>query len=89
MAKITYTEELARSIQNYGEQDPCIYNAEMKRWRKKWNAEYTALKKLEAMPEAEFQTFLKSLPQRVQLLVRGGMVEWKKVLPEWYIKIYG
>lgn len=33
---ITYSEELARKIQNWGEQDPRINNAEMKRWRKKW-----------------------------------------------------
>jgi hypothetical protein len=36
MKRITYSEELARSIQNWGEQDPRIHNAEMKRWRKVW-----------------------------------------------------
>jgi hypothetical protein len=36
MQNITYTEALARSIQNWGEQDPRIHNAEMRRWRKKW-----------------------------------------------------
>ena len=37
MKKITYSETLAESIQAWGEQDPRIKNAEMKRWRKKWN----------------------------------------------------
>lgn len=46
-----------------------------------------ALKKLEAMTDEEFNKFLASCPQRVQLLVRGGMVEWKKVLPAWYMII--
>lgn len=40
MKRITYDETLARSIQNWGEQDPRIHNAEMKRWRKRWNEEY-------------------------------------------------
>ena len=48
-----------------------------------------ALAKLEAMPEAEFQAFFKSLPARVQLIVRGGLSNWREVLPEWYIQIYG
>jgi len=47
----------------------------------------TTLQILEAMPEAEFQIFFKSLPERVQLLVRGGMVRWQDALPEWYEKI--
>lgn len=37
MKRIKYTEQLARRIQNWGEQDPRCNNAEMKRWRKKWN----------------------------------------------------
>lgn len=45
-----------------------------------------ALKILEAMPEDKFQAFFKALPQRVQLLVRGGLVNWREVLPQWYIK---
>lgn len=40
MKRITYSETLARSIQNWGEQDPRIRDAEMKRWRKKWAADY-------------------------------------------------
>ena len=48
MKKITYSEDIARSIQNFGEQDPRINNAEMKRWRKKWaeksDEEYTVTK---------------------------------------------
>lgn len=49
-------------------------------------SESMALKALEAMPEADFQAFFKSLPSRVQLLVRGGMQNWRDVLPQWYIK---
>ncbi len=45
-----------------------------------------ALKTLEAMPDADFQAFLTSLPSRVQLLVRSGMSDWRNVLPQWYIK---
>lgn len=49
-------------------------------------SETMALKTLEAMPDADFQSFFKSLPLRVQLLVRGGMQDWREVLPKWYIK---
>lgn len=49
-------------------------------------SETMALKTLEAMPEPEFQAFFKSLPSRVQLLVRGGMQDWREVLPQWYVK---
>ena len=47
----------------------------------------TILKKLETMPEKEFQTFFKSLPLRAQILIRGGLADWKEVLPEWYVKL--
>jgi len=46
-----------------------------------------ALEVLEKMPENEFQKFFKSLPCRVQLCCKGGLVNWKEVLPLWYIKI--
>ena len=49
--------------------------------------ETKALETLKAMPETEFQTFFKSLPERVKLLVRSGMVNWQEVLPQWYIKL--
>ena len=49
-------------------------------------AKRDALKKLEAMSDQEFDTFLASLPERVGLLVRSRMVDWREVLPEWYIK---
>lgn len=49
--------------------------------------EAIALSRLEAMPEPEFQKFFKGLPARVQLCVRGGMVDWRRVLPQWYIKL--
>ena len=45
-----------------------------------------ALKILEKMEEKEFQTFFKSLPKRVTMVIKAGFVDWKKVLPEWYIK---
>ncbi len=45
-----------------------------------------AIKTLEEMPEDQFQTFFKGLPLRVQLCVKGGIVDWKDCLAEWYIK---
>lgn len=45
-----------------------------------------ALKILEEMPESKFQDFFSSLPARVRLVVSGGLVDWKEVLPEWYIR---
>lgn len=44
-----------------------------------------ALKILEEMSEKEFQDFFESLPYRVQLTCRGGLVDWRKVLPFWFI----
>ena len=48
--------------------------------------EEQALSKLTDMPEPEFQQFFKSLPQRVQMMCKGGLVNWKEVLPAWYVK---
>ncbi len=48
--------------------------------------ESKALKILEKMPEDQFQAFFKSLPKRVTMLVKAGFVDWRKVLPQWYIK---
>jgi hypothetical protein len=45
-----------------------------------------ALTKIEYMTNKEFHAFFESLPARVKLLVKAGMVNWKEVLPEWYIK---
>ena len=45
-----------------------------------------ALKTLEEMSEPEFQEFFKSLPYRVQLCCKGGLVDWRETLPEWYEK---
>ncbi len=45
-----------------------------------------ALAILDAMPEPEFQAWFKALPMKVQLCVRGGLVNWTDVLPEWYIR---
>lgn len=44
------------------------------------------LLELEALPETEFQAFFAWLPERVRLLVRGRVVDWREVLPEWYAK---
>lgn len=44
-----------------------------------------AIDKVENMPEAEFQIFFKSLPMRVQLLVQGGLVDWRETLAKWYL----
>ena len=46
-----------------------------------------ALQVLEEMPDGEFNEFLDELPMRTQLCVKGGLVNWRDVLPEWYIKI--
>ena len=48
-------------------------------------SEGEALSTLETMPEPEFQAFFESLPKRVKLCYRGGLVDWRVVLPEWYI----
>lgn len=48
--------------------------------------ESSNLTELKALPEAEFQAFFKWLPARTQILIRGGMVAWQDVLPEWYGK---
>ena len=45
-----------------------------------------ALLKLEKMSTQEFNNFLKRLPERVGMLVRSGMCNWREVLPEWYVK---
>lgn len=47
------------------------------------------IEKLECMPEPEFQAFFKQLPERTQMMVRTGLCDWRRVLPEWYVKIYG
>ena len=45
-----------------------------------------ALNTLERMSNKEFNLFLKTLPQRVQMLVRSGMTNWKEVLPTWFLQ---
>ena len=45
-----------------------------------------ALKILEEMPEDKFQQFFTSLPYRVQLACKGGLVDWRETLPQWYKK---
>lgn len=44
------------------------------------------LLELENLSEDKFQAFFASLPERVKLLVRGGMCDWRQVLPEWYAR---
>jgi hypothetical protein len=48
-----------------------------------------ATKILEEMPENDFQLFFKKLPYRVQLLVKGGLVDWRECLSGWYIREEG
>ena len=45
-----------------------------------------ALKELRKMSDVDFAKFYQTLPPRVQLLLRGRMVRWEDVLPEYYIK---
>ena len=51
--------------------------------------EQDALNTIEQMPEDEFQAFFTSLPCRVQLCCKGGLANWKEILPKWYIKRRG
>ncbi len=46
-----------------------------------------ALEILTKMSDQEFNQFFEKLPERVKLLVRSGLVNWKEALPEWYIKL--
>ena len=48
--------------------------------------ETQALNILEQMPEPEFQAFFKKLPERTKLILKGGLANWKEVLPGWYLK---
>ena len=47
---------------------------------------HEAIKRLEEMPEDKFQVFFGGLPWRVQLLVKGGLVDWRECLANWYIR---
>lgn len=82
--KITYTEAMAKRIQNWGEQDPRIHNAEMKRWRKKWaiNHRLEELRKeiraerISYSEIAELQSLVKYIePGDVELLEWAGVCE--------------
>jgi hypothetical protein len=44
------------------------------------------IKTIETISDEEFDTFFKQLPERVKLIVKGGLADWKEVLPEWYEK---
>lgn len=44
------------------------------------------LAELQALPQPEFTKFFNWLPARTQILIRGGLVAWQDVLPEWYGK---
>ena len=50
-------------------------------------SEAKALAELEAMSDAEFLAFVAKLPERVKLLGRTGMCDWRTVLPAWYVKL--
>jgi len=45
-----------------------------------------AIKTLEEMPEDQFQAFFKRVPGRVQLLVKGALVDWRECLADWYLR---
>ena len=47
------------------------------------------LKTLEQMTDKEFNIFLARCPMRIQLMIKGYMVDWREVLPSWYIKLKG
>ena len=42
---------------------------------------------IEKMTDSEYDVFLKSLPLRTQYLIRSGIVNYRDVLPKWYIKL--
>lgn len=46
-----------------------------------------AIKIVEDMPEDKFQEFFNNLPMRTQLCVKGGLVDWRECLANWYIKL--
>ncbi len=48
--------------------------------------EKEALQKLEDMDDSTFMAFLESLPLRVEMLIKGRMVDWRETLPAWYLK---
>jgi len=47
--------------------------------------EQRALNTLEAMDNEDFEQFLDSLPLRTQMMVSSGLVDWREVLPRWYL----
>jgi len=42
------------------------------------------MKTIENISDEEFNTFFKQLPERVKLSVKGGLGDWKEILPEWF-----
>jgi len=46
-----------------------------------------ALHILAAMTDDEFDSFFQKLPPRTQLILKGGLADWREVLPEWYIEL--
>ena len=46
-----------------------------------------ALNILEKMTDRKFTTFLDNLPLRTQMLVKARFVDWREVLPQWYIEL--
>lgn len=45
------------------------------------------MKKLTELSDEEFNKFFDQLPLRVQILIKGKLVAWQEVLPEYY-KLY-
>ncbi len=46
-----------------------------------------AIKMLEAMDNDTFDKFFISLPPRVRMSVKGGLVDWKDCLSDWVVKL--
>ena len=52
-------------------------------------AEAHAVTAMQALPEADFEAWYKSLPYRVQLWIGAGLVDTEKVLADWWVKTGG
>ena len=47
----------------------------------------TTLDIIMALSDEEFNKFFSSLPTRVQLMAKSGLIDWTVVLPKWYEKL--
>jgi hypothetical protein len=46
-----------------------------------------ALKAIDGMDDKKLNEFIEKCPPRVQILVRGHMVDYREVLADWYMRI--